>query len=449
MTRRIRAGFLGVLLFLLALVVVPLGIKISAQQRDDVRTNARASARVLANAEEERLGDPGDGEDRRGAAAPTVEAGDGLVILGSRGQVLVTNGRRVPTAVLTAIRGGQQPQAQDAVVVSAPIGSASHPDGTVILVRDTEPLEQRVRALWLALAAAAVTTLALGAVIATVLARWIEHPLHELGIAATRMGHGDVSVRTDSTSGPPEVRAVASAFNEMAGRIGALLDSQRTMTADVSHQLRTPLAALQLRLELLADDARGETRSELTDALREIGRLNRLVDGLLAIARAEETAAKPATVDVSEIVTGRVEMWHPLAHERGIALDGNTEPTMARATPGHLEQVLDNLLANALDALSPGDHVTVSVQREPAAVLITVADDGPGMSPSRRATALARYAGDGSGRKAGLGLAIVARLLTTDHGSVVLEETDGGGLTVVIRLPASEEAATAIAHRGG
>jgi signal transduction histidine kinase len=435
MTRRIRAGFLGVLLFLLALLVVPLGIKISAQQRDDVRTTAQASARALANAEEERLGDPGDAEGPRGRTAPTVDAGDGVVILGSRGQTLVTAGRRVPGSVVAAIRSRREPHAPDAVVVSAPIGSPGDPHGTVILARDTEPLENRVRALWLALAAAAATTLALGAVIATGLARWIGRPLHELGIAATRMGHGDVSVRTESTHGPPEVRAVALAFNEMAERLGGLLDSQRAMTADVSHQLRTPLAALQLRLELLADDLHGDARSELTDALREIGRLNRLVDGLLAIARAEETSAKPSAVDATDVVRDRVEMWHPLAQERGIALEVETEPTVAHVTPGHLEQVLDNLLANALDALSRGDHVTLSVQREATAVRITVADDGPGMSPSRRATALARYAGDGSGRKAGLGLAIVARLLAADRGSVVLEETRGGGLTVVVRLP--------------
>src|SRR5207237_10915883 len=135
------------------------------------------------------------------------------------------------------VRAQRASSAHDAVVVTAPIGPLASRDGTVVLVRDGGPLDNRVRALWLALAAAALVTVGLGAVLAAGLARWIGRPLRNLGTAATRMGHGDVSVRTDSQLGPPEVRAVAAAFNEMAQRLGVLLESQRNMTADVSHQL--------------------------------------------------------------------------------------------------------------------------------------------------------------------------------------------------------------------
>jgi len=434
MSRRIFAGFLGVLVFLLGLVVGPLGVKISAQQRNDFRAGAQTAARALANAEEERLGDAADSSDGGRAAAPAIDAGDDVAILGRQGQVITTAGRPLPAALLRAVRARRPADATDAVVVTAPIGSPDRPDGTVVLVRADGPLDKRVHALWLGLVAAVIATIGLGAAVAAGLARWIGRPLRHLGAAANRMGHGEVSVRTNPEFGPPEVRAVAATFNEMAQRLGELLDSQRNMTADVSHQLRTPLAALQLRLELLAEEARDPVRSELADALREIGRLNRLLDGLLAVARAEETTTKPGAVHVADVVIERVEMWQPLAQERDVALNVLAEPAVALVTPDHLEQVLDNLIANAMDALSPGHRVDVSLRSVADEVLLAVSDNGPGMSPTRRADAFQRFDSDRAGRKSGLGLAIVARLLATDGGSIALGETPGGGLTAIVHL---------------
>ena len=137
-------------------------------------------------------------------------------MLGRHGEVLVQAGRPVPSAVISAVRAGKRIDVHDAAVVTEPIGAARNPDGTVVLTRDAETLDQRVRALWLALAAAATVTLGFGAVTAAGLARWIAHPLRGLGFAASRMGHGDASARTDVRTGPPEVRAVALAFNSTA-----------------------------------------------------------------------------------------------------------------------------------------------------------------------------------------------------------------------------------------
>ena len=437
MTRRILASFLGLLVFLLAAVVVPLGIKISSQQRHDFRQNTTATARAIASAEEERLGDNGDATDRAQTTPPSVDDGDGLVVLSRAGRVVATAGRDIPPAVLDAARRGEAPRLHDGVVAVVTVGAPTHPDGLVVLTRSAEPLNHRIQALWLALVLAAAVTLAIGAVTAAGVVRWIGRPLHALGVAAARMGRGDISARGDEHKGPPEVRAVAVAFNDMAQRVEALLNIQRTMTADVSHQLRTPLAALQLRLDLLAEDAPADIRSELVGALREIGRLNRLLDGLLAVARAEDVTAEPATVDVDAVVRDRVSMWQPLAQEAGVDLSLHAEPALAFITPGHLEQVLDNLIANALDALSSGDHVVVSLHSATRGVVLAIADNGPGMPLGLRASAFDRFEGDNSGRKAGLGLAIVARLVSMDHGSIELDETPGGGLTATIRLPAA------------
>ena len=435
MTRRILASFLGLLVFLLVAVVVPLGLKISSQQRHDFRQNAKVTARAIASAEEERLGDSGDPADRSRATPPPVDAGDGVVVLGPAGQIVSAAGLDVPSAVLNAVRGGRTPVEHDSVVAIATVGTTRHPDGFVVLARDAEPLDHRIHALWFALMLVVAVTLALGVATAAWLARWIGRPLHALGATADKMGHGDIAARSDDQTGPPEVRAVAVAFNDMAERVGALLDTQRTMTADVSHQLRTPLAALQLRLDLLAEEAADDVRAELVGALREIGRLNRLLDGLLAVARAEDATSEPVTIDIADVVSDRVNMWQPLAQEGGVGLSLRAEPVQAFITPGHLEQVLDNLIANAMDALSKGDQVVVSLQPTPTGIVLTVADNGPGMSAGLRASAFDRFEGDNTGRKAGLGLAIVARLLAMDHGSIELDETPGGGLTATIRLP--------------
>ena len=435
MTRRILAGFLLVLLALLALVVVPLGATLSAQDRRDFVRAAEVAARRSAALAEERLGDQADAQDAVGVLTLPVDAGDGVVLLNRAGRTLSTAGQPVAPSIISAVRAGRQPRPDDAVVRTVVVGDPTHPDGSVILVRDSAPIDRRIHGLWVGLGAAALIALALGALVAAGLARWIARPLRDLRAVTERMGEGDVGVRAVADVGVPEVQAVAAAFNDMAARIGVLLDNQREMTADVSHQLRTPLAALRLRLELLADDAPEEMRGELLDALREIARLSRLADGLLAVARAEEVTAPVADVDVEAVVAERIDLWCAMAEDRGVALTARTAPATARSTPGHLEQVLDNVLANAFDVLGPGNSIVVTLDTDGETVVLTVADDGPGMPAHRRESALGRFVGDRAERAStGLGLAIVARLIGADGGAFELLDTPGGGLTAVVRL---------------
>jgi signal transduction histidine kinase len=230
----------------------------------------------------------------------------------------------------------------------------------------------------------------------------------------------------------------------MAGRLEALVHGNRAVIADVSHQLRTPLAALRLRLDLLAADTDPATGQELAGALDELARLSRLVDGLLAVARAENVVPVPTAVDVAEVARERVVAWHPVADDRGIVLEAAEGGPWVRTGPrasvpawigeGHLEQVLDNLIANALDALSAGGHVTVTAAVTSAGARITVADDGPGMSAEDRERAFLRFT-TSNPNGTGLGLAIVHRLVTSNGGTARLTETPGGGLTVILDFP--------------
>ena len=323
------------------------------------------------------------------------------------------------------------------LVVSVPIipDSGTGTIGTVVLSRPTEALSHRVVVLWTLIGAVSAAGLLAAAAIAVGLARWASRPLTSLADAARRLGNGALDTRAPLGSGPPEIRRLSADFNAMAVRLESLVHGHQSMMAEVSHQVRTPLAALRLRLDLLAEDADEATAADVGGAQQEIARLSRLVNGLLAMARAENVTATPVPVSVHAIVHDRAAAWGPAAEERGVTLTAVCpEPVVARACEGHLEQILDNLVANALDALSAGRAIRVSATAAGGAARITVADNGQGMSREHQRTAFHRYA---SGRPGGtgLGLAIVDRLATANGGSAAMSDTPGGGLTVTIELP--------------
>ena len=174
-------------------------------------------------------------------------------------------------------------------------------------------------------------------------------------------------------------------------------------------------------------------------SLTEVGRLSRLVDGLLALARAEQATVRPEPLAVAPIVDGRVDAWSAFAeeHDVGFAVDVSGAGQVL-ATPERLEQVLDNLIANAIEVAPAGTAIRLSAAVTAGSVTITAADEGPGLSESQRARAFDRFWRSADGhRGAGLGLAIVRQLVEADGGSVSLEVAATGGLAVVIRLAAA------------
>ena len=137
------------------------------------------------------------------------------------------------------------------------------------------------------------------------------------------------------------------------------------------------------------------------------------------------------------MIRDRAAAWRPVAEERGVDLRPSSHgPVLAMLGEGHLEQVLDNLLANALDAVPAGGHVLVSAVAGEDGARVVVADDGPGMTPRQQEMAFRRFVSSTPGG-AGLGLAIVHRLVTSNGGSAALSDTPGGGLTVTVTLPAA------------
>jgi signal transduction histidine kinase len=453
MTRRILAAFLGLTLALLIGVVVPLGVMSATHDREAFADRTVSAATALASAAEEQLADHERGTVISGTLGyrPALIGNDAIAVYGKNGHVVIAGPaqlRITPAQVAAALSGQTVQQWQespsDALLVLRPAYSGSRIVGAAAVQRAAHPLNEQVASLWLGLALTALVAILMATSLSIALARWVGRPLRRLDATADRLGAGELTVRASPLTGPPETRHLAGTFNDMAGRLEALVGSHRTLVADVSHQLRTPLAALRLRLELLHDDVDPGAAAELDGALGEIARLSRLVDGLLAVARAENTQPAPVAVDLTQLVSQRVAIWSPLAQERHIQLLTSTGQASVAATPGHLEQVLDNLLANALDVTPGNGQITVSVRRHHDRVRLEVIDSGPGMTAAQRDQAFRRFwtqPADSPSRdttsSSGLGLAIVHRLVTVDGGTIQLSNITGLGLAVQMDLHAA------------
>lgn len=449
MSRRIALTFAALIAALLVLAVVPVGIAVDSKERESFRFDAISAARQVASSAEEYLADHHPAIAMNEALAEAAKHGDCAAVYRPDDSLLSSIGGSAVTgaqarALVTAARGAHDERtarAGDWFLAAVPIAEDEKYSGTVVFARPAGDLDAHMTVLWLWLTLTGAGALILGVVLAIRLAHWVSRPLRGLGAAAARLGDGDLDVRAETGSGPAEVRALAATFNRMAERTQTLVHSHRAWVADVSHQLRTPLTAVRLRLDVLAAESEGETAAELAGALEEIARLSRLVDGLLAVARAEGRVPRRELVDVAAVAAERVAAWEPVARERRIALvatapvDVPTASTIARLGPGDLEQVLDNVLANALEAVSDAGRIEVRTARADGLVRLRVVDNGPGMPEQAKQAAFHRFE-NREARGFGLGLAIVHRLVTANGGAVRLVETPGGGLTVELDLPA-------------
>ncbi|MEU1518031.1 HAMP domain-containing sensor histidine kinase [Streptomyces sp. NPDC005811] len=327
------------------------------------------------------------------------------------------------------------------VTVPAADGAAA-----VRIVYSTSDMTRRLWSIWGFRAGLAVFVLAAAAAIGAYAARRITAPLRELNSMASKFSDGDLTARSPVT-GPAETQTLARTLNQGAERLDTLVASQRIFVADASHQLRTPLTALRLSLDNIADGVDDEfVREDVEQATAEVVRMSRLVNGLLVLARAEAkvTAAEP--LPLADIVAERLTVWRPAADERGVTIalrgSGVDDRPSVLASPGHLDQVLDNVLSNALEVSPDGGTITVRLEPGSGAreVVLSVADGGPGMSDAEKSRAFDRFwRGQGlTGRSgSGLGLAVVKQLVTDDGGTVALTDAPGGGLCVRITLRAA------------
>ncbi len=268
------------------------------------------------------------------------------------------------------------------------------------------------------------------------LARGIARPVAALTVAARRMATGDLGTRVDErwTRADDEISALARDFNTMAYRVEALVTHERRVLQDISHELRSPLARLQLNLEL----ARRGNADQFERAEREIVRLDRLLTEVLALARLEGglPGMTREPCDLAELAAARIDETRSTVGTSELRLDAKPG-VIVSGSAALLERALDNLLANAVKyggngtidivARADGDHAQLIVRDHGAGV--ASADIDALFRPFFRGVNAAGSEGQG------LGLAVVARIAHAHGGDVAAENADGGGLVVTLRLP--------------
>ena len=450
---RLLLGDLALVLATLLALSIPLGLMFASSERRELALSAeRDAVRVASFADGDLSGDPQrvGSEVARFVAAEVRRTGSRIVIVDSEGRsALVSDAPDEPTRSFasrpefrTALTGRvatgerhSQTLDTDLLYVAVPVSSGGAIHGAVRITYPMSTVSARVRRVWGILAGIGLAVLAAATLLAVRVTRAVTVPLERLQRAAVAAGAGDLSARAPE-AGPAEVQELARTFNAMVGRLDDLVGSQRAFVADASHQLRTPLAALRLRLENLQE---AHSPEGVDRALGEVGRLSRLVDGLLSLARTDATDPGTERVDVTAVVRERAEIWTDLAAESGIRMDCIPGPTVVAAGRAErLAQVLDNLIENALAVSPRGGAVELSVRRDGAWAEISVRDSGPGLAPEDRDRAFDRFwRGLGStGEGTGLGLSIVRGLVRADGGEVRLDAAPGGGLVALVRLRA-------------
>ncbi len=435
MTRRLLASYLALTAVVLVTLEVPLAFVDARTQRQDLESKVQQNAYVFASLAEDQLQygkkNPGllvavrrYGTDTHGRVIVVDKTGHSIADSAPLypGETNFASRPEVAAALtgdnVSGIRYSQTLQ-ERLLYVAVPVASGGTVYGAVRITYPTSTIDERVRRDRITLLLVALAVLAGAAAIGIVLARSFGVPLRRVEETAVRVGAGQLDARAPEDAGPPEVRRLAAELNRTTAKLAALLSSQEQFVADASHELRTPLTALRLRLE------NGETE----EALAEVERLGQLVDDLLALARADTAAEAPGDLELGELVRRRVELWRPLAEEHGLSLDAEADGAVVRAATGRAEQVLDNLLANAIDAAPAGTTVTVAA-RGPE---LHVVDEGPGLTAAQRERAFDRFWTWGKRSGSGLGLAIAKRLVELDGGSIELREAPGGGVDATVR----------------
>ncbi|PPK62235.1 HAMP domain-containing sensor histidine kinase [Actinokineospora auranticolor] len=338
------------------------------------------------------------------------------------------------------------------LVLAGPVLVDGEVRGAVITVSPTDRSRDRMLWWWLMIAAGGVLAFALALMLAVPVIQWILRPVRRLDEATGSLVAAVVSGReadpVGDEHGPPELRKLSRSFDRMATSVGDTLAAQRAFVADASHQLRNPLTALKLRLVNLEGHVDTEADDHRVAAAAEADRLKRILDELLALARAENSRGELVPTDVDEVVDERVADWRVVAAARDITLDvdGAVAPVRALAPARSVDGILDALLDNALKFTDPGSQVLVAVEVVGDRVRLSVRDHGPGLRQDELERATDRFWRSNSHQNvpgSGLGLAIVSRVIAHAGGELRLELPDGGGLRVTVELPAEGHAFSA------
>jgi len=276
---------------------------------------------------------------------------------------------------------------------------------------------------------------------ATVLAyRRISGPVGALLAAAGELTDGRYDVRVEP-GGPRELRSLVATFNDMAARLDRTEQQRRRFLADVTHELRTPLAVLQSGVEAQLDGIHPRDDRRLTSLLEETQLLGRLIDDLhtLALADAGRLTLHRERTLAAALVGDAVESHAALAERRGIVLTESIPAGLPEldVDPARVRQVLSNLLSNAVRHSGPGGRVHAGAAIEGDGVRVTVTDSGPGIPPDQLEHVFDRFTRSADSRGSGLGLSIARDLVHAHGGTIEVANGPTGGAVFSFTMPAA------------
>lgn len=421
MRRRLALVFVALAVMLAIGFLVPLGRSVSSQARLRALAGAQSDARGVATALAAVAGSTGEvpGVAEVEFVLNSFGSSD-LMVLMADGSII---GIGPPDAVevASAATGSMVASVADGALAIVPVTFGGTGGQLVVTAFvDGDTLREGVGSSWLIL-----TALGLIVVIGTVpladrLASSITRPVKNLSDAAHRWAGGDLSARV-VPDGPDEVAESGRAFNQLAERLTDLLAAERERAADLSHRLRTPIAALRLQAESVADP--GDRDALIGDIVHLEGEVTALIED---VRRSESVEA--TICDLPSVVAQRMGFWRVVASAQQRSVEAEVDegsPLLVNLPAAGVLTVLDNLVQNVLTHTVAGVGFTVSTSSGPPR--LTIADEGDGL-PS--ADVFDR--GSGSGRGTGLGLDIVRRLAEQSGGEVTVGEGDGA--TIVVRF---------------
>ncbi|MGK5112858.1 MULTISPECIES: sensor histidine kinase [unclassified Geodermatophilus] len=383
------------------------------------------------------VGDRGDDID----AAVFDEDGDRLAgsIPGEHGRLLSR-----------ALDGGVRARARgDLLLAAAPVTHSDEVIGAVLVATPRSAVLGQVALVWAGMAGLAAVAVTIAWMVGRRQAGRLARPLEDLEDSARRLGDGDFSVRSRK-GGIAEIDSVGTALDTTAARLDDLLARERAFSADASHQLRTPLAGLRLRLEAALEQRDQDPRPAIAASLADADRLEAIIDELLTLARAGQ-AGQTGPLDLDALLGELSPEWGArlALHGRDLEVRSDPDAPAARGSAAAVRQVLGVLVDNATS--HGAGTVTVSVREAAGAVAIDVSDEGPGpLAPEDTVFSGRADRRDGHG----IGLALARRLAEAEQGRLELTRPSPPVFTLLlptapVAVPDREPGATDVSRSGG
>ncbi|HEY7890832.1 MAG TPA: ATP-binding protein [Solirubrobacteraceae bacterium] len=438
---------------------VPLALSLGARVNSEVRSQAQGQADLVAATAADLLS-PAHRAELQALARTAGSSVRGRVIVVDRGGVVLADSAgsaqlgssyAARPEIADALAGHQvqvqrssRTLGQQILATAVPVIRGRTPVGAVRVTQSVSAVHAAVSRTVLGLGLIGLVVLALGLAAGAVIAAQIARPIARLKRVAERVAGGDLSARAP-IEGSREQRSLAESFNEMTNRLARLLGAQRAFVADASHQLRTPLTGLRLRLEEARETGvSGAAARELDAGLGEVDRLSQIVDELLVLSRLGQREQPAEAVSLHLLAADALKRWQAIARDRGITL----EHISAVGQPQHMASLptvwcarsdadcaLDALIDNALRYSPAASTVTISSDTS----RIEVRDRGPGLDADEHDAVFERFHRGNAGRNGpagtGLGLNIARELAREWGGDVTLGDRHGGGAIAVLSLP--------------